>query len=137
MKCHPINVRYERCARCPKLGKCQVFESLPLKQQGAYLEFLLEQIGKHPDKYKLGVTLVEQKPIKNIVMLDAPPPSDSWATIDSINALSDADKLKLKDKDIYQVTKKYKVVFKVELKGVPIGEAQEEPSTKQKQRKKQ
>lgn len=120
MLCHPNNIRYEKCATCTKLGKCAVFESLSNKQLDAYTDFILDHTRRYPDKYTLGVIMAETKPQKNILLLDNAPPKDAWETLAQINQLSDAEKLALKDKHIYQVTKKYQVRYKVELKAVPL-----------------
>jgi hypothetical protein len=136
MKCHPYNIRYEKCATCPELGKCAVFDNLSSKQLDAYMEFILDHIHRYPDKYTLGVVMAENKTPNNILLLDAAPPKDRWGTLADINNMSDAEKLSLKDKHIYQVTKKYQVRYKVELKAVPLDndEAVTTPAPKRKTR---
>jgi len=128
MQCHPYNIRYEKCATCPKLGKCAVFDSLSNKQLDAYMEFILDHIRRYPEKYTLGVVMAETKTPKNILLLDAAPPRDRWKTLAAVNELSDAEKLALKDKHIYQVTKKYQVRYKVELKAVPLDSEESAPA---------
>lgn len=131
MKCHPINVRYEACATCAKIGSCSVFAGLTTKQREAYIEVILDHVARHPDKYELGVVMAETKPQKNIVMLDEEP--GDWKSMEDINEMSDEEKLKLRDKTIYQVAKRYEVRYRVELKAVPL--TTEKPSAGRKQKK--
>lgn len=120
MKCHPYNVRYEKCCTCKKLAKCQVFASLTKKQHDAYVQFILDNISRHPEKYELGVVMAEQKPIKNIMLMDKPLPSENWTTMPDLEKMSDSEKLKLAEKEIYLVAKKYKAELTVKFKQVPL-----------------
>lgn len=121
MRCHPYNVRYESCATCPTLGRCAVHASLSPIQKNQYLEFLLDQIHKHPDKYALGVIfMANPKPKNDILILDKDGKCVSQTSLDELRRRPERELLELKDSTIVQASKLHQVAFKIELKAQPL-----------------
>lgn len=137
MKCHYYNINYVKCCTCKKLGKCSVFRSLSNEQKDKYLEFILDQIEKHPNKYELGVIMAqEKKPTNNLLVLNRDGSFCAQIKQEDIHAMGDQEKLSFKDKILLGINKAFTVQYKVEIKAMPLpDDIMEAPSPKKRTRK--
>ena len=121
MRCHPLSRSNVKCCTCDNLHRCGIFKAITKKQHKEYIEFILEQIDKYPEKYQLGVIMAEvKKPVNNILILNEDGSFHAQMRQEEIKALSDQEKLDLKDKIILGLNKAFSIFYKIEIKAGPV-----------------